>query len=202
VASPTLLSSALRYYRLVARWLVQCANPTGAELPLPAEVPKIFSALPEYVITTNRTLPLALALALPLPLPLPLPLTLALTLALALTLTLTLSRYCMDDIAQFFKQLQHIAPDFLETVAIVRVRVRGRGRVRANPNPNPTPNPNPNPNQVAIDELHDFLTLMVTFIGEPRYVKNPYLRATFTKMLRFLVPATEENRTSGHGSER
>ena len=43
---------------------------------------------------------------------------------------------------------------------------------------------------------------MVTFIGEPRYVKNPYLRATFTKMLRFLVPATEENRTSGHGSER
>ena len=68
MASPTLLSSALRYYRLVARWLVQCANPTGAELPLPAEVPKIFSALPEYVITTNRTLPLALALALPLPL--------------------------------------------------------------------------------------------------------------------------------------
>ena len=32
------------------------------------------------------------------------------------------------------------------------------------------------------DELHDFLTLMVTFIGEPRYVKNPYLRATFTKV--------------------
>jgi len=125
VASPVLLSSALRYYRLVARWLVQCANPTGADLPLPAEVPKIFSALPEY---------------------------------------------CMDDIAQFFKQLQHIAPDFLETV--------------------------------ATEELHDFLTLMVTFISEPRYVKNPYLRATFTKMLRFLVPATEENRTSGHGSER
>ena len=125
VASPVLLSSALRYYRLVARWLVQCANPTGADLPLPAEVPKIFSALPEY---------------------------------------------CMDDIAQFFKQLQHIAPDFLESV--------------------------------ATEELHDFLTLMVTFIGEPRYVKNPYLRATFTKMLRFLVPATEENRTSGHGSER
>ena len=49
----------------------------GIELPsgrlLPAEVPKIFSALPEY---------------------------------------------CMDDIAQFFKQLQHIAPDFLESVAI------------------------------------------------------------------------------------
>jgi ubiquitin conjugation factor E4 B len=125
VASPALLSSALRYYRLVARWLVQCANPTGADLPLPAEVPKLFSALPEY---------------------------------------------CMDDIAQFFKQLQHIAPDFLETV--------------------------------ATEELNDFLTLMVTFIGEPRYVKNPYLRATFTKMLRFLVPATEENRTSGHGSER
>ena len=82
MASPTLLSSALRYYRLVARWLVQCANPTGAELPLPAEVPKIFSALPEYVITTNRTLPLALALALPLPLPLPLPLTLPLPLPL------------------------------------------------------------------------------------------------------------------------
>lgn len=97
VASPQLLSAALRYYRLVARWLVACANPTGADLPLPAEVPKIFSALPEY---------------------------------------------CMDDIAQFFKQLQHIAPDFLESV--------------------------------AIEELHDFVTLMVTFIGEPRYVKNPY----------------------------
>ena len=35
-------------------------------VPLPAEVPKIFSALPEYVITTDRTLPRSLALALAL----------------------------------------------------------------------------------------------------------------------------------------
>jgi len=81
-----------------------------------------------------------------------------------------LPEYCMDDIAQFFKQLQHIAPEFLESI--------------------------------QIEELHDFLTLMVTFIGEPKYVKNPYLRATFTKLLRFLVPRTDENKTSGHGSDR
>ena len=122
VASPELLASAMRFYRLMARWLVQMANPSGGDLPLPAEPPKMFAALPEYL---------------------------------------------MDDIAQFFKQLQHIAPDWLE-------------------------------NQMDISDLDDFLTLMITFINEPRYVKNPYLRATFTKLLRFLVPQTEENATSNH----
>jgi len=44
---------------------------------------------------------------------------------------------------------------------------------------------------MGADELHDFVTLIVTFIGAPKYVKNPYLRATFTKLLRFLIPASE-----------
>lgn len=42
------------------------------------------------------------------------------------------------------------------------------------------------------DELYDFVTLMVTFIGAPKYVKNPYLRANFTKLLCFLVPNKED----------
>ena len=46
--------------------------------------------------------------------------------------------------------------------------------------------------QMASEELHDFVTMMVTFIGAPKYVKNPYLRATFTKLLRFLVPRSED----------
>uniref|UniRef100_A0A7S0Q3G5 RING-type E3 ubiquitin transferase n=1 Tax=Coccolithus braarudii TaxID=221442 RepID=A0A7S0Q3G5_9EUKA len=57
--------------------------------------------------------------------------------------------------------------------------------------------------QLQPDELHDYVTLMVTFIASPRYVKNPYLRATFTKLLRFLVPRSEDSEGRGsHGSER
>jgi len=57
--------------------------------------------------------------------------------------------------------------------------------------------------ELAVDELRDFVTLMTTFIGSPRYVKNPYLRATFTSLLRYLVPRTEENaQIANHGSER
>jgi len=34
-------------------------------------------------------------------------------------------------------------------------------------------------------------------------VKNPYLRATFTKLLRYLVPRSESNQaTASHGSQR
>jgi len=46
---------------------------------------------------------------------------------------------------------------------------------------------------MGADELHDFVTLIVTFIGAPKYVKNPYLRATFTKLLRFLIPASDDD---------
>ena len=43
----------------------------------------------------------------------------------------------------------------------------------------------------------------VTFLGSPKYVKNPYLRATFTKLLRYLVPRSESNEAlASHGSER
>jgi len=123
---PQLLASCIRYYRLVARWLVASASPPASGLPLPHKVPRLFAALPEF---------------------------------------------CMDDIAQFLKHLTNVAPQVLE--------------------------------EVAIEELHDFLTLMVTFIGSPRYVKNPYLRATFTKLLRYLVPRSEDNEQTGaHGSER
>jgi len=45
---------------------------------------------------------------------------------------------------------------------------------------------------MGADELHDFVTLIVTFIGAPKYVKNPYLRATFTKLLRFLIPRSDD----------
>lgn len=56
--------------------------------------------------------------------------------------------------------------------------------------------------ELSVEELDDFVTLMVTFIGSPSYVKNPYLRARFTTLLRFLVPRSEDNDYSGHGSER
>ena len=62
----------------------------------------------------------------------------------------------MSDIADFLKNVTHLAPQAFE--------------------------------QIAPDELYDFITLMVTFIGSPKYVKNPYLRATFTKLLCYLVP--------------
>lgn len=122
---PQLLQMAIRYYRLVSRWLVQIAQPPAEGLPLPAKVPRLFAALPEHT---------------------------------------------MDDVAQFFKYLTQFAPSVLE--------------------------------ELATDELHDFLTLMVTFIGSPAYVKNPYLRARFTTLLRYLVPRSEDNDSSGHGSER
>ena len=38
------------------------------------------------------------------------------------------------------------------------------------------------------DELHDFVTLMVTFVASPSYVRNSYLLASFTRLLRHLVP--------------
>mmetsp|Transcript_32953 Transcript_32953/g.54448 ORF Transcript_32953/g.54448 Transcript_32953/m.54448 type:complete len:1043 (-) Transcript_32953:431-3559(-) len=126
--SPQLLSMILRYYRLVARWLVKTAEPPPEGLPLSPVVPRLFAALPEF---------------------------------------------CMEDIAHFFKNLTNYAPNVLE--------------------------------EVAIEELHDFLTLMVTFIGSPKYVKNPYLRATFTKLLRYLVPRNEtddEQQHGSHGSQR
>ena len=57
--------------------------------------------------------------------------------------------------------------------------------------------------QMATEELHDFVTLMVTFIGSPKYVKNPYLRATFTKLLNYLVPRSSDSvRRHAHASER
>ena len=55
---------------------------------------------------------------------------------------------------------------------------------------------------MVADELHDFVTLMVTFIGAPKYVKNPYLRATFTKLLCYLVPRQDDESGRRHASER
>mmetsp|Transcript_30212 Transcript_30212/g.96379 ORF Transcript_30212/g.96379 Transcript_30212/m.96379 type:complete len:577 (+) Transcript_30212:1412-3142(+) len=126
LADPKLLSLAIRYYRLVARWLVACAHPPPEGLPLPAAVPRLFSALPES---------------------------------------------CMDDVAQFLKHLTNFAPNVLE--------------------------------DISPDEMTDFVTMMVTFLSSPRYVKNPYLRATFTRLLRYLVPRSEANEAkASHASER
>lgn len=47
LADPRLLSLAIRYYRLVARWLVAAAEPPPEGLPLPTVVPRLFAALPE-----------------------------------------------------------------------------------------------------------------------------------------------------------
>jgi len=126
---PDLLSLALRYYRLVSRWLVAAAEPPPEGLPLSPKVPRLFASLPEF---------------------------------------------CLDDVAQFLKHLTNFAPHVLE--------------------------------DLPPDELYDFVTLMVTFIGSPKYVKNPYLRATFTRLLRFLVPNSDENADArgrrAHGSDR
>ena len=40
LTDPALLQMCVRYYRLVARWLVACANAPPEGLPLPKEVPK------------------------------------------------------------------------------------------------------------------------------------------------------------------
>ena len=120
-----MLSLAMRYYRLVARWLVATAQPPPEGLPLPETVPRVFAALPEYV---------------------------------------------MSDVADFLKHLIHLAPQALE--------------------------------QVAPAELEDFVTMMVTFIGAPKYVKNPYLRATFTKLLCYLIPKQEDETGRRHAPER
>mmetsp|Transcript_46593 Transcript_46593/g.122326 ORF Transcript_46593/g.122326 Transcript_46593/m.122326 type:complete len:1040 (-) Transcript_46593:517-3636(-) len=56
--------------------------------------------------------------------------------------------------------------------------------------------------QMDSSELYDFVTLMVTFIGAPKYVKNPYLRATFTKLLCYLVPQTDDTTGRRHASDR
>ena len=47
LTDPKLLSLAIRYYRLVARWLVASVDPPSTGLPLPAKVPRLFSSLPE-----------------------------------------------------------------------------------------------------------------------------------------------------------
>ena len=120
-----LINLAMRYYRLVARWLVATACPPPEGLPLPDTVPRLFAALPEY---------------------------------------------CMNDVAEFMKFVIHLTPQALE--------------------------------QMAPNELEDFVTLMVTFIGSPKYVKNPYLRATFTKLLCFLVPNDNDDSGRRHAPER
>ena len=55
---------------------------------------------------------------------------------------------------------------------------------------------------ISAEELNDFVTMMVTFIGAPKYVKNPYLRATFTKLLCYLVPKHDDEMGRRHASER
>lgn len=127
LADPALLSSCVRYYRLVSRWLVATAQPPASGLPLKEHPPRIFAALPEFVL---------------------------------------------EDVATFLKNLTQLAPQVLE--------------------------------QMAVEEMHDFVTLMVTFISAPKYVKNPYLRATFTKLLCYLVPEEEggERHRGRHASDR
>ena len=58
VANPDLVSMCVRYYRLVSRWLVATANPPAEGLPLPEQVPRIFAALPEYLMQV-RHLPIS-----------------------------------------------------------------------------------------------------------------------------------------------
>ena len=50
---------------------------------------------------------------------------------------------------------------------------------------------------MAVEELGDFLTMMVTFVASPAYVKNPYLRASFTRILRRLVPRADDDDAPG-----
>ena len=125
LADPQLVAMCVRYYRLVARWLVATAQPPPEGLPLPDKVPRLFAALPEF---------------------------------------------CMSDIADFLKNVTQLAPQAFE--------------------------------QMAAEELYDFVTLMVTFIGSPKYVKNPYLRATFTKLLCYLVPRQADDSGRRHASDR
>jgi len=42
--------------------------------------------------------------------------------------------------------------------------------------------------QTGVDELRDFVTMMVTFLASPAYVRNPHLRAKFINFLQQLVP--------------
>jgi len=42
--------------------------------------------------------------------------------------------------------------------------------------------------QTGVDELRDFVTMMVTFLASPAYVRNPHLRAKFIHFLQQLVP--------------
>jgi len=125
LSDPALVSSCVRYFRLVSRWLVATAQPPPEGLPLPDKVPRLFAALPEY---------------------------------------------CMNDVADFLKHITSLAPQSFE--------------------------------QMDASELYDFVTLMVTFIGAPKYVKNPYLRATFTKLLCYLVPQSEDGSGRRHASDR
>lgn len=48
LSDPALVTSCVKYYRLVSRWLVMTACPPPEGLPLPEKVPRIFAALPEY----------------------------------------------------------------------------------------------------------------------------------------------------------
>ena len=125
LSDPALVTSCVRYFRLVSRWLVATACPPPEGLPLPEKVPRLFAALPEY---------------------------------------------CMSDVADFLKHITALAPQSFE--------------------------------QMDATELYDFVTLMVTFVGAPRYVKNPYLRATFTKLLCYLVPKKDDDTGRRHASDR
>ena len=50
LADPNLVAICVRYYRLVSRWLVVTANPPPEGLPLSDKVPRLFAALPEFVM--------------------------------------------------------------------------------------------------------------------------------------------------------
>ena len=62
---------------------------------------------------------------------------------------------------------------------------------------------------MGVDEVRDFVTLMVTFVASPSYVRNSYLLASFTRLLRHLVPQATPARpphmrppTCAHARER
>jgi ubiquitin conjugation factor E4 B len=53
---PVFLTEALRFYDLVMAWMVRVVDPKHkhpwekVQLPLPAQVPELFSMLPEWII--------------------------------------------------------------------------------------------------------------------------------------------------------
>ena len=117
LADPILVEKIMRFYKMLAAWLLQLANANGDvvtsqgkySLPLPESPPAIFTEIPEHFV---------------------------------------------ENISDFFIYVARMAPQAMRSVMLDSA------------------------------QLEELFTFIITFMGSPAYVRNPYVRAKLVDVLR------------------